>query len=107
MLLDSVIKYLYIHGPKILGGWEGTREASICNHLTNIEIWDALPQECNEMLMRKCHAYATIVYSFIGAYALWKITLLLPLMMTFKAHTENSHRLVGRTSLALVRLDSR
>lgn len=106
-MLDAAIKYLYIHGPKVFGGWEGTREASICNHLTNVEVWDALPNECNQMLLRKCHAYATLIYGVAGIYALWKLSSLLPFMMAFKAHTKHRHRLVGGPSLALIRFDSR
>lgn len=106
-MLDHALKYLYVNGPRMLGGWEGTREAAICNHLTNVEIWDALPNECHQLIMRKCHAYATLLYFAGGIYALCKCSLLLPSMMACKTHTKRRHRLVGATSLALVTLDAR
>ncbi len=106
-MLDHAMKYLYVNGPRVLGCWEGTREAAICNHLTNVEIWEHLPAECHQLIMKKCHAYTTLLYFAAGMYTLFKFSLLLPSLMAYKTHAKRRHRLVGTSGLTLVTLNPR
>lgn len=111
-LVDAALVYVYVHGPRLLGCWEGAKRATICNHLTNVEeVWDHLPEQCDELLRRKCHAYTTVLClsaSLFVAYRLLSSALsLLPSVVARQAHAEHGHRLVGASGLALVGLDPR
>ena len=72
-LFSTPLLYLYLHAPRALGGWEGMDEATVCSALTNADplLWTLQKHECHAILVRKCHAYATVLYALLGGLVVY------------------------------------
>lgn len=68
-----MLEYIYIHGPRWLGSWEGIAKADICAGLTKVPaaLWsvDVNAPECAALISRHVRAagigFATIATSLV------------------------------------------
>lgn len=122
-LLTHPLLYLYMNGPRSLGGWEGMDEPTVCSALTNADplLWTLQKNECHAILVRKCHAYATVLYALLGGLVVYHSSAcllqacaryvttgsLLPSLSALEARTKHSHWLVCAPRLHLPSLHVR
>jgi hypothetical protein len=116
-VMTTPLLYLYLNGPRALGGWEGMDEPTVCSALTNADplLWTLQKNECHAILVRKCHAYATVLYALLGGLVVYHSSTcvlqacaryvttgsLLPSFPALEAGAEHGHWLVCAPRLHL------
>jgi hypothetical protein len=58
---ETLVKYVYVHGPKWLGSWEGQSLSDICSGITHVdaEHWTtnaSISKACLDLVDRKVRA---------------------------------------------------
>lgn len=61
-------EYVYIHGPKWLGMWEGLAPKDICTGLTMVtsDVWSVASTECKNLIRRHTHATVLGIGILVG-----------------------------------------
>ena len=69
------MKYVYIHGPKWLGSWEGQSLADICSGITKVdaEHWITISKACSDLVDRKVKAAVIGTLVVIGSAVVWNV----------------------------------
>ena len=67
-------EYIYVHGPKWLGMWEGLPPKDICTGLTYVssDAWSHMQADCVSLIRRHTHATVigiALLASLIGIHA--------------------------------------
>lgn len=70
----AAARYLYLHGPAVLGGWEGQPLTDVCARLTNTEaaMWEYNVDECHALVERKVTALLIGVGAVTGVLLVYQ-----------------------------------
>jgi hypothetical protein len=76
VLVVQPLETIYLHGPRMLGCWEGQTEADICVSLaprTDARFWTDNPQECKKVIYNNIYSWILISEYLIGFALIWMI----------------------------------
>lgn len=64
---------MYMHGPGMLGGWEGQADADICARLTSTasDVWFRNQNECRALIEKKVTAYVIGAVLICAAFLMY------------------------------------
>jgi hypothetical protein len=102
-----MLKFLYMHGPSILGFYEGLPADEICSRLTNVnkEIWTMVPHACDALIAKKVYAIEIMaMYIIAPCLAVKFLSFVLShtkRLVAFHTMRKDSRRLVGPAGLPL------
>lgn len=71
--IQSLFKYIFIHGPNWIGSWEGLGLSDICSGLTKVNSvhWESDTSACEDLVDRKVHSSligVSLVAAAVSAY---------------------------------------
>lgn len=83
----NLFQYIYFHGPKKFGFWNGIDSVDACSEITKVpsKVWSQQLEACNDLLMRDYEAYMIGVGLVTSGLFLWKLTDFLMLQYTFRS----------------------
>lgn len=75
---ETLVKYVYIHGPKWLGSWEGQSMPDICSGITHVDAqhWTtnvSISNACLDLVNRKVRAGVIGSLVVIGIAVSWNL----------------------------------
>ena len=66
-LHTRLLKYVMLHGPRMLGCWEGDSPSDVCGRLSGVSssLWHENASECEDMIDRRVQGLSVFLELFV------------------------------------------
>lgn len=74
-IFEKPLFYVYMHGPRYLGGWKSRAEADICSAMTNVDasFWHINAGECSDMILKDFQSVYAVLMILLYVYFLVQV----------------------------------